>query len=134
MSRRALLHALALLPVLLPGQAGAELPPLDSFSALLERPLFAPDRRGVPEAGRGAAGQAVAGGALRLLGIAIDPRGHQVALLGRDGNAPPIRALVGDQIDGWRIESVLADGIVAAAGAQRHRVALGERLPAAPRR
>ena len=126
------LHGLlALLTLLLPAQGRAELPSLDSFAVQLERPLFAPDRHGVPEAGSATAGQAAASGALRLIGIALDAGGRQVALLGRDGGTPPIRALVGDQVDGWRIERVSPDGIEAVAGPLRRRVALGARLPAA---
>jgi hypothetical protein len=101
--------------------AAAGLPPLDSFSAMVERPLFAPDRRAAADP------RAAAAGVPRLLGIARDARGRAVALIGTDGRT--LRALPDERIGGWRLVAVRRGGIDLAAGERRRSVAVGEALP-----
>jgi hypothetical protein len=99
------------------------LPPLPSFSAVTERPLFAPDRRPLPLAAADSLG---AWSSLVLAGIVIAP-GSREALIAH-GNPPAIVHLQeGQAVDGWVVHSILADRIVLANGGEEHELRLIDR-------
>jgi len=107
------------------GSADFALPPLSSVTAIVERPLFTPERRGaVASAPAAPAVQAPDG---RLLGIALR-QGRAHALLSTGGTT---RTLVpGQEADGWLFVS--ADRRAAQFKAPDGRVlrlAIGDHLP-----
>jgi len=107
MMKRVLLLGL-LLPVPLPvlaadavAEADYHLPPPASLSALVERPLFTPSRRG--EAMTNPASPAPSGAA-RLVGAVVGRMGGGRALLLQGGVARPW--LPGQELAGWRLLAV----------------------------
>lgn len=107
------------------GSAEFALPPLSSVTAIVERPLFAPERRGAFASAPAA--PAVQGLDGRLLGIALR-QGRAHALLSTGGTT---RTLVpGQEVGGWLFVS--ADRRAAQFKAPDGRVlrlAIGDRLP-----
>lgn len=96
------------------------LAPLQSFSAVAERPLFAPDRRPPPQAAADSLG---AWSALVLAGIVITPSSRQALIA--HGNPPSIVHLEeGQTVDGWTVQSIAADRIVVANGGEKHELRL----------
>lgn len=93
--------------------ATGALAPLESLSEVIERPLFAPDRKRhiklapVPPAGK------------PVLTAIIMLKDRRYAVL-REGNAPARRVNEGDRIDGMTVKKILRDRIliVAADGAE----------------
>lgn len=74
---------------------------------ILARPLFALDRR--PKAGPAAVGP-VSDDMPRLAGILIDPTQRR-AIFQPSGDGKPLTLVVGDQIAGWQIQQIAADGV-----------------------
>lgn len=106
-----------------------ELPPADTFDALVKRPLFDPARRSQPEPPRD--GGTTSTGTLRLVGIAGDG-GRTVALLRDDATGRQFRLMEGDLIEGWRIDG-LRDGKLEISGKSGTRtLAPGAVLPSRP--
>jgi hypothetical protein len=108
MMKRVLLLGLLLLPAPLPAlaadplaEADYHLPPPASLSALVERPLFTPSRRG--EATATPASPAPSG-ELRLVGAVVGRTGVGRALLLQGGVARPW--LPGQEQAGWRLLAV----------------------------
>jgi hypothetical protein len=89
-----------------------ELPPLSSFAALVERPLFTPSRR-ANAADRQAAGAGFAG-RYRLLGLVA--AGEQRSALLADGPRV-IELREGDAIAGWTIKRIEQDRLVLSSAA-----------------
>ena len=89
------------------------LPPaaVDDVSAfmptILARPLFALDRR--PKAGPAAAG-APSDEMPRLAGVIIE-RTQRRAIFQPPGDGKPVTLVEGDQIAGWQIQGIAADGV-----------------------
>ena len=101
-----------------PGSAQAEfaLPPLEDFSEIVARPLFSPTRRPPSEA---EVIETVTDDTplpklsdfnLTLTGVVISTEGS-MALLQRPKSTDLIRALLGQEIDGWRVERIEADRV-----------------------
>lgn len=111
--------------VLAQGPADFALPPLSSVTAIVERPLFTPERRGTTASAP--AVPAVQGLDGRLLGIALR-QGRAQALLSTGGAT---RTLIpGQEVGGWLLVS--ADRRAAQFKAPDGRVlrlAIGDRLP-----
>ena len=90
-----------------PAPAAAPLPPLATFSAVFERPLFAPSRRpaesdkpAIPEAGLGR---------YQLLGV-VDQGGARRALVADGGRAVEIAE--GVALDGWTVTRIEQDRVL----------------------
>ncbi|MGE5506305.1 MAG: hypothetical protein ACM31L_17920 [Actinomycetota bacterium] len=85
-----------------------ELPPLASFSATVDRPLFVRGRKPAP----GARTARVMAGAprLALAGVALSG-GRRLALLQPDGAKEPVPAAEGAEVAGWTVERVLSDRV-----------------------
>lgn len=90
-----------------PATIGA-LAPLESFSEVIERPLFAPDRR------RHIKVAAVAPAGKPVLTAIIMLKDRRYAVL-RQGNAPARRVTEGDSMDGMTVKKILRDRIVTTA-------------------
>lgn len=135
MRRLPLLLVLASVGVLPAGAQNAadyDLPPLSSVTAIVERPLFDPDRRGPAAAASPtpAASTATVTGETRLLGAAR--QGGQVrALLSVAGTARSLTP--GQEIAGWRLVAVDKEAAIFQAPDGRSlRLAVGDRLPPNP--
>jgi len=76
---------------------------------ILARPLFARDRR--PSASAAAAG--ASDQMPRLAGILID-RGQKRAIFQPEGDAKPISVAEGEQVAGWQVKTIAADGVTLA--------------------
>jgi hypothetical protein len=97
---------LATAPASAPAPALAALPPLTSFSAIVERPLFSPSRR--PPAGANTAAGPLVASRYRLLGVlATGPKKR--AFLA-DG-VRRIDVAEGERLDGWTVKQIGADNL-----------------------
>lgn len=93
------------------------LAPLANFSAVTDRPLFAPDRRPAPEASETLGSWS----ALTLAGIVVTPASREVLIT--HGTPPKIVHLQeGQSVDGWVVRSIEPDRIVVANGGEQHEL------------
>jgi hypothetical protein len=119
----------AMSPAELPGELTlARLPPIDSFTAIVERPLFSPSRRPplpiaapVEEAEPAEPEplpEATSAPAMRFVGT-IGQGGAMTALIVREGHDVVDKLRVGDEVDGWRVSRVTASQLVIEHEAER---------------
>lgn len=114
------------------------LPPPDEFNAIVDRPLFSPDRRPpedaspaeatspAPDTGADAPHQIV------LAGTATDQANRAVAILHDVSQGVQFRVWVGDRVDGWRVKEIRPRTVVLATATEEVTVTLDEPvLPAA---
>ncbi len=109
-------------PLTVPAVIGAR----SEYAETVERPLFLAARtsiaadsvRSVDEA----VPQLVLGG-WRLTGVVIAP-GRRIALLTPRGGGQTVRLAPGEEIDGWLIEAVSAEGVTLRAGPLVERIPL----------
>jgi general secretion pathway protein N len=103
--------------------ASFTLPPLQSFAAVTDRPLFSPDRRPLPQAAAESLG---AWSSLILAGIIIAPDSRQALIV--HGSPPTIVHLQeGQAVEGWTVHAILADRIVLVNGDDEHELRLLDR-------
>ncbi len=105
-----------------------ELPPIERFAALVERPIFtatrrSPPRRPGPGAAPGAAPISGAGtnlvlGRYRLTGVVVAPA-KRLVLLKRPGDGKTIRVFEGETIDGWTLTQVSKTTLTLESGNRR---------------
>lgn len=81
------------------------MPPLASYSEVVERPLFTSTRRPPPEQEKPAVVAARLPVNYRLEGTALSPRG-QVAVVRDTRTSTLHRLAVGEQVDGWQLEQI----------------------------
>ena len=101
-----------------PGAGAFSAPPLSVFAAVVERPLFVPDRRP-----RDPEPQAQAdAGALRLVGV-VASKDRMAAVL-RDGDGRTYTLAAGEAGPGWRVTLVESDRAMVedAGGVREHRL------------
>ncbi len=88
------------------------LPPLDEFSATVERPLFASTRR--PPSIDGGPAEQTAGNGKRelfdLVGVVISMN-ERMALLQRKRSREIIRVEKGHRVDGWEVQGILPNRV-----------------------
>jgi len=117
-------------------QGGFSLPPIEDFSAVVDRPLFSPDRRPPPETGEGgepaAAPESSSTGERQLVlaGTATDQSEHAVAILHDISQGIQFRVWVGDEVAGWKVKAIRPRALVLGTTAQEVTVTLDE--PAIP--
>lgn len=75
-------------------------------AAILDRPLFSPDRRPAPGAPTAVAGAGVP----RLTGIVMAPE-EAVAIFRRANGAKPLVVRAGELVDGWVVSTIGANGV-----------------------
>lgn len=101
--------------------SGASDQPADSvdtqIASILDRPLFAPDRRGppapkVPDQSAGPAARAAPEITGRLGGITIGPGDVKQAVFERGDGEKPLVVKEGDDVDGWTVSSIESDKVV----------------------
>lgn len=118
-------------------------PPLDSYTAIVERPLFSPLRRpaGGPPADTEPApaaeqvppepveeeppvGEPLPEPSLRLVGTLVDAQGRALAIVEQAGADARTTLALGDSLDGWRLESVGNGSIEIRSGDRLVRIGL----------
>jgi hypothetical protein len=104
------------------------LPPVESFAAVTDRPLFAQSRRPPAQGSDDSLGP---WSGLVLAGVVISPTGRQALIL---HGKPQTTAHVaeGQNVDGWVVTSILPDRIVIRGGTSEHELRLLEKAPATP--
>ncbi len=106
----------------LPAAQAFSMPPIEDFGETLERPLFSKIRRPPPEpdtpAEKPEKKQTVK---VRLAGVIISPQ-ERVALVQEPRAREITRLKEGQEIEGWVLESILADRIVLRFGEVREEV------------
>ncbi len=93
-------------------QAEFTFPPLAAFSEIVARPLFSPSRRPPTETEDSATDDAAPPKQSHfiLAGVIISAEGRMV-LLRRMNSTDVVRALLGQEIDGWQIELIEPDSV-----------------------
>lgn len=117
-------------------------PPLDSYTAIVERPLFSPLRRPAslpltdaepvrePEAladpveEEPPIGEPLPEPSLRLVGTLVDAQGRALAIVEEAGANARTTLALGDSLDGWRLESVGNGSIEIRSGDRLVRIGL----------
>ncbi len=99
---------------------GFSFPPLESFSAVTDRPLFSPTRRPSPQGSDDSLGS---WSSLVLAGIIIAPQSREALIV---HGKPQVMAHVqeGQTIEGWVVTSILPDHIVLSGGGSDHELRL----------
>jgi len=106
------------------GDADLALPPLESFRATVERPLFSATRAPPPlRPAQDNAGELILG-RYRLTGVMI-AKEHTTVLLRPATGGKVIRLARGQEIDGWKVSAITPDQIVLTAGGKELRIPLG---------
>lgn len=117
----------------LPKLSTPDVPALSAYDEIAARPMFNEGRRADPDAPRMGSSPARAhttGGELsefRLVGIVADSA-IQRAIVEREG-AASLRVAPGDEIAGWRVESIDRAGIVVTKDARSLRIAIPKSQP-----
>jgi hypothetical protein len=112
------------------------LPPIEDFSAIVDRPLFSPDRRPPPETSEAGEPAAAPEGSdsddrqLVLAGTATDQSERAVAILHDVSQGVQYRVWVGDQVAGWKVKAIRPRALVLGTTTQEVTVTLDE--PAIP--
>ena len=104
----------------------AVLRPRAEYAETVERPLFLAGRTSIAEDSVRSVDEAVPQlilGGWRLTGVVIAP-GRRIALLTPRGGGRTVRLAPGEEIDGWLIEAVSAEGVTLRAGALVERIPL----------
>ncbi len=101
-----------------------ELPPIEQFGAIVERPIFTATRRTAraqpvaPSAPASSGGRIL--GRYQVIGVVVAP-GNRLVLLKRLGGAETIRLKQGEEIDGWTLVEVTRDEVVLESGGRREK-------------
>lgn len=95
------------------------LPPLESFAAVTERPLFSPNRRPAEIS----SGESDAWSSFVLAGIIITPELREAMVL-HSQPPTPIHIHEGEAMDGWTLESLSADHAVFRHDVEEHELKL----------
>ena len=103
-------------------EAELAMPPLESFRATVERPLFVATRS--PARPTVDTGSELILGRYRLTGVVIT-RDRTTVLLRPATGGRVIRLEQGQELDGWKVTTISPDHIVLAAGGREQRTPLG---------
>ncbi|MFQ5953719.1 MAG: hypothetical protein ACE5JZ_01475 [Kiloniellales bacterium] len=110
-----------------------ELPPIDHFAAVVERPIFTATRRSVqqrPEASpMSTSGPSLVLGRYRLTGVVVAPA-RRLVLLKRPGDNKTIRVVEGEEIDGWRLTQVTKTTLILESGGRREEFLIRDKSKA----
>ncbi len=105
------------------------LPPLESYAAIVERPLVAASRRPPPPAPEEPEpDQAGAHAWPFILSGVVISNDQRMALLLRLSDGSTVRLRVGQEIDGWRIEAIEPDLVVLRQGDALEEVKLPNKI------
>ncbi len=102
-----------------------ELPPIEQFAAIVERPIFTATRRTARRQPVAPSAPASSGGRIlgryQVIGVVVAP-GNRLVLLRRLGGAETIRLKQGEEIDGWTLVEVTRDEVVLESGGRREKI------------
>ncbi|GAB6066757.1 hypothetical protein JCM13664_00750 [Methylothermus subterraneus] len=117
-----------------PPPAPAELPPMETFSAFVDRPLFVEGRKPLPEEAETAADARAEQEPpkFRLTGIIVTPETGQILLLQDPSNNKTLRFKPEELIDGWRVAELKDDQVVLQRGGQTQILKLIKPRPLPP--
>ena len=104
------------------------LPPEETFTGAIERPLFSPTRRPAPEPAGAAPIQGEREAQLKLVGVAA-AGDLRVAVLQENGSSLH-RARVGEEVAGWRVVEIARDHVLVERGSELRELALSFGEPA----
>ena len=112
-------------------EEGPFLPPLSSFPAIENRPIFRSDRRRPAEAIVPPVQQPVETPAARdtppdvvVVSVVTGPNGRSAATVRQAGETR--RVYAGDTVDGWRVDTIRPDGVEVSRGRERWALPVGE--------
>ena len=112
-----------------------EVPPLDQYSEIVERPLFLETRRPpppeIPDVAVEEEEQPVEEQVFTLLGVMVTPD-SKMALVEVDESGNVARLKVGDEVEGWELDSVSADNVVLRKGESVKNLPLVRNKPPSP--
>jgi hypothetical protein len=104
-------------------------PPITSFDAVNERPVFSPLRKPImARASVDAGGAPVDAIDISLIGIIIDPQ-RQLALLKTPGLPGAVSLGVGGTIAGWTVSQIRSDRVVIRSGSSEREIRLDTKTP-----
>jgi hypothetical protein len=116
-----------------PVSAAEAAAPVEAFWAIVERPLFRPDRRPAKEADGTDADTHMESPEpmaselrLRLVGTVIDG-GRAIALVELDGERGLVRLAAGDRLGDWQVIEIGPDSLLLSDGSDRRRWTLLDR-------
>jgi general secretion pathway protein N len=118
------------------GSGSFSLPPIDDFNAVVDRPLFSPERRPPPETSQegepAAAAEESSDGERQIVlaGTATDQSKRAVAILHDVSQGVQFRVWVGDDVAGWTVKAIRPRALVLGTATQEVTVTLDE--PAIP--
>jgi len=103
-----------------------ELPPLEQFAAIVERPIFTATRRSARRPPAAPSSEPASSGGLilgryQVIGVVVAPD-NRMLLLKRLGGAETIRLKEGEEIDGWTLVDVTRDDVVLESGGRREKI------------
>ncbi len=109
-----------------------ELPPLEEFSAFVDRPLFLEGRRPVAEAEtlQTPKEEDLAPLALSLMGVMLSPRGEWAILAEASGKNRRVK--LGGSIAGWRLVALKPDHVTVQRGDEKRDLPLMKPRPKGP--
>ena len=126
-------------PLTPPSPADLALPPVESFSETLNRPLFTATRRPLSPgemlqgqemksaaAAPAGKGEKVILGRYVLRGVVVTPE-QKILMLSRQDTGVALRLKEGDALDDWRIAAIAQDHIVLSKGGQQERIPLRDK-------
>ena len=114
-------------------QVESNFPPLSAFSEIVARPLFSPARRPPTETEDFNADEVSPPKPSNfiLAGVVISSEG-QLALLRRMNTTEVVRALLGQEIDGWRVERIESDRVTLRQGDTVEVITLRDKVEELP--
>lgn len=110
-----------------------ELPPLDEFSAFVDRPLFVEGRKPPPAEGeqtQAPKAEDLAPLELSLMGVMLSPHGQMAILAEASGKNRRVK--LGGTIDGWRLTELKPDRITLQRGEEQRDLPLMKPRPKGP--
>ncbi len=107
-----------------------ELPPIEQFAAIVERPIFTATRRTARAQPVARSAPAASGGLIlgryQVIGVVVAP-GNRLVLLKRLGGAETIRLKEGEEIDGWTLVDVTRNEVVLESGGRREKIEIRDK-------
>ncbi len=88
-----------------------ELPPIESFSETIERPLFLPDRRPPTIEETPEADEDIESGLFTLIGIIVSPT-QRIALVKVRGSQTVLQLSEGQQANGWTVLQIRPEEVI----------------------
>ncbi|MDH3737771.1 MAG: hypothetical protein OER92_01160 [Alphaproteobacteria bacterium] len=115
------------------GPAFSALPPIETYSETIERPLFLPDRRPPAIGEEQQEVEAVESGLFTLLGIIVSPT-QRIALVKVRGTQSVLQLTEGQQANGWTVQQIHPGEVIFESKDKTETIELIDIKPPPPRR